>query len=96
MIDSIDSEDRLKDCKRELDNLLQEERLSGASLLILANKQDIPKALSVQEITERLLLDDIKTHHYRVLPSSAVEGTNLMERLEWIVDDIASRVFILD
>ena len=31
---------------------LQEERLFGATLLILANKQDIPSALSLQEIEE--------------------------------------------
>ncbi|KAG8493194.1 hypothetical protein CXB51_010611 [Gossypium anomalum] len=39
----VDSSDlrRLDDCKMELDNLLKEERLSGASLLILVNKQDI-------------------------------------------------------
>nr|POE73674.1 adp-ribosylation factor-like protein 2 [Quercus suber] len=39
----VDNSDlrRLDDCKMELDNLLKEERLSGASLLILANKQDI-------------------------------------------------------
>ncbi|XP_050878097.1 ADP-ribosylation factor-like protein 2 [Lathyrus oleraceus] len=48
----VDSSDlrRLDDCKMELDNLLKEERLSGASLLILANKQDIKGALAPDEI----------------------------------------------
>ncbi|TYH06226.1 hypothetical protein ES288_A08G139900v1 [Gossypium darwinii] len=42
----VDSSDlrRLDDCKMELDTLLKEERLSRASLLILANKQDIKGA----------------------------------------------------
>jgi ADP-ribosylation factor-like protein 2 len=42
----VDSADvmRLQDCKRELDALLQEERLSGASLLIFANKQGMCRA----------------------------------------------------
>lgn len=50
----IDSADlaRLEDCKKELHGLLQEERLFGATLLILANKQDIPAALSLQEIEQ--------------------------------------------
>lgn len=43
---------RLEDCKKELHSLLQEERLFGATLLILANKQDIPSALSLEEIAK--------------------------------------------
>ncbi|TYJ22819.1 hypothetical protein E1A91_A08G150300v1 [Gossypium mustelinum] len=52
----VDSSDlrRLDDCKMELDNLLKEERLSGASLLILANKQDIKCALTQAEIAKIL------------------------------------------
>ncbi|TYI33146.1 hypothetical protein ES332_A04G112000v1 [Gossypium tomentosum] len=52
----VDSSDlrRLDDCKMELDNLLKEERLSGASLLILANKQDIKGALTQAEIAKIL------------------------------------------
>ncbi|XP_057804183.1 ADP-ribosylation factor-like protein 2 isoform X2 [Salvia miltiorrhiza] len=50
----VDSSDlrRLDDCKYELDNLLKEERLSGASLLIFANKQDIQGSLSPDEIAK--------------------------------------------
>ncbi|TYJ44957.1 hypothetical protein E1A91_A02G021700v1 [Gossypium mustelinum] len=50
----VDSSDlrRLDDCKMELDNLLKEERLSGASLLILENKQDIKGALTQAEIAK--------------------------------------------
>ncbi|KAJ0526433.1 putative small GTPase superfamily, ARF/SAR type, P-loop containing nucleoside triphosphate hydrolase [Helianthus annuus] len=50
----VDSSDlrRLDDCKFELDNLLKEERLSGASLLVFANKQDIQGALSPEEIAK--------------------------------------------
>ncbi|CAI0399906.1 unnamed protein product [Linum tenue] len=53
----VDSSDlrRLGDCKMELENLLKEERLSGASLLIFANKQDINGALTPEEIAKVLL-----------------------------------------
>lgn len=43
---------RLETCKKELEILLQEERLAGATLLVLANKQDLPGALSANEIKE--------------------------------------------
>lgn len=38
----------------ELRSLLGEERLAGASLLILANKQDLPSALESKEIAKVL------------------------------------------
>ncbi|KAL6179046.1 hypothetical protein ACLB2K_050562 [Fragaria x ananassa] len=41
----------------ELHNLLKEERLSGSSLLILANKQDIKGALTQEEISKVLNLE---------------------------------------
>ena len=43
---------RLEDCRAELHTLLKEERLAGATLLILANKQDIKGALTDDEIQE--------------------------------------------
>ena len=54
MVWVVDSADvwRLEDCKAELHNLLKEERLAGATLLILANKQDQASALSGRQIEE--------------------------------------------
>lgn len=43
---------RLDACRDELNILLEEERLAGATLLVLANKQDLPGALSAQEIKD--------------------------------------------
>jgi GTPase SAR1 family protein len=50
----VDSADRarLEDCRNELASLLLEERLFGATLLILANKQDLPNALDISGIEE--------------------------------------------
>ncbi len=42
----------MQDCRTELHGLLKEEKLAGASLLILANKQDVPGALSAQQIEQ--------------------------------------------
>lgn len=49
VIDSADVR-RLEDCRQELFNLLKEEKLAGATLLIFANKQDISGALTSEEI----------------------------------------------
>ncbi|XP_064602034.1 ADP-ribosylation factor-like protein 2 [Liolophura sinensis] len=94
----VDSADRmrLQDCKKELQSLLLEERLSGATLLVFANKQDLPGALPAEEIKNNLELDSIKTHHWLMQGCSAVTGENLLRGIDWIVDDIASRIFTMD
>lgn len=50
----VDSADRMRmeSCKAELETLLQEERLAGATLLVLANKQDLPGSLTSTEIKD--------------------------------------------
>jgi len=95
VVDSTDKR-RLADCVQELHQLLVEERLAGATLLVFANKQDVPGALSAEEIKEVLDLDNIKTHHWSILPCSAVTGKNLVKGIDWILDDISSRIFTMD
>ena len=79
--------------------VLQQERLAGATLLILANKQDVDGALSVDKIAEVLQLHDSNKHcknrHWHILACSAVTGGGLKEGMDWIVEDIASRIFML-
>ncbi|KAI9101046.1 ADP-ribosylation factor family-domain-containing protein [Phlyctochytrium arcticum] len=96
VVDSADRPDRLRDCKNELHGLLQEERLAGASLLIFANKQDLPGALPFDEIANILDLKSILTHHWHIVGCSAVSGTNLLTGMDWVVNDIGSRIFMLE
>lgn len=76
--------------------MLQEERLEGASLLVLANKQDLPGAMAESDIAEVLELNNIKTHHWQIYKCSAVTAENLVEGIDWIVDDISARIYYLD
>lgn len=95
VVDSADRR-RLLDCKQELHQLLQEERLLGATLLVFANKQDLPGALTAEEIKEVLDLDSIKTHHWQILRCSAMTGENLLQGIDWLLQDISARIFTLD
>jgi ADP-ribosylation factor-like protein 2 len=95
VVDSAD-ERRLQDCKKELHSLLQEERLLGATLLVFANKQDLQGALTVEEIKYTLQLDDIKSHHWQIVSCSAVTGENLLDGMNWLLQDISARIFTLD
>ncbi|EKD21131.1 uncharacterized protein L3040_000833 [Drepanopeziza brunnea f. sp. 'multigermtubi'] len=92
----VDATDRLRieDCHEELHGLLQEERLSGASLLVFANKTDVNGCMSEAEIQEGLQLNAIKTHQWHILRCSAITGTNLQEGLEWVVEDAKARLFL--
>jgi len=91
----VDSSDRLRmeDCKVELHRLLQEDRLAGASLLVFANKQDLSGAMSEVEIRDALSLMSLTTHHWRILSCSAVLGTNLVKGLDWVVEEVAGRLY---
>ncbi|GAA5888133.1 hypothetical protein JCM16303_004730 [Sporobolomyces ruberrimus] len=71
VVDSSDRE-RINDCKLELNELLQEERLLGASLLVFANKQDIPGSMTPEEISKALDLESLtSSHHWSIHPCSA-------------------------
>jgi ADP-ribosylation factor-like protein 2 len=111
----VDSSDlaRLRDAAAELKGLLQEERLAGATLLVLANKQDVAGALGLEEISRALGLvvggggegeegeattatTISKRRHWRVAACSARTGEGLEEAFDWIVDDVASRIYMFD
>lgn len=90
----IDSTDvcRLKDCKEELHSLLKEDRLAGATLLVFANKQDLPGALSSTELRDFLELQKIETRHWSIVPCSARTGAGLLDGMSFLVNDISKRV----
>lgn len=94
VIDSADK-DRLLLCKKELHSLLQQERLIGTTLLIFANKQDMENALSLEEIKEILCLTDIQ-NHWQMVTCSAYTGQGLIKGIDWLVQDVSSRLFAIE
>ncbi|CAA90353.2 ADP-ribosylation factor-like protein 2 [Caenorhabditis elegans] len=95
VVDSSDRE-RLLQCSEELKKLLGEERLAGASLLVLANKSDLPGAIDVNSIAQVLDLHSIKSHHWKIFSCCALSGDRLVQAMTWLCDDVGSRLFILD
>ena len=59
VVDSNDK-DRVEDAREELHRMLAEDELKDALLLVMANKQDLPGALTPPEITDSLGLHTIK------------------------------------
>ncbi len=97
VVDSADRR-RLRDCKEEFGKLLGQEKLAGATLLVLANKQDISGALSMDDIATALELGGESTakRHWKIEPCSAVTGDGLEASVDWLVRDISSRIFLGD
>eukprot|EP00271_Cylindrocystis_brebissonii_P015417 TRINITY_DN3825_c0_g2_i1.p1 TRINITY_DN3825_c0_g2~~TRINITY_DN3825_c0_g2_i1.p1 ORF type:complete len:186 (+),score=36.68 TRINITY_DN3825_c0_g2_i1:200-757(+) len=96
VVDSCDAR-RLEDCRNELHALLLEEKLAGATLLVLANKQDVKGALPGPEITKMLELDLMRgSRHCHVEACSARSGNGLKEAFDWLVADIGARMYMYD
>lgn len=91
-MDSADQE-KLATCKEELHGLIKEERLAGASLLILANKQDLAGSLNSEKIKKVLGLEDIKTHNWALYGISAIASDDVLEPFEWLVNDVGTRLY---
>lgn len=82
------------------------QKLSGASLLIFANKQDLPGALSREAIASVLDLSTLgggesgagtgTSRHWQIISCSAVTGDGLIEGVDWIVNDIAGRIYMME
>jgi ADP-ribosylation factor-like protein 2 len=87
---------RLSDCKKELFQILKQEKLSGATLLIYCNKQDVKGALTPDEISEFLDLKSITTRRWGVIPCSAMTGDGIFEGIDWLTDDISKRIYTFD
>ena len=97
VVDSADKR-RLEVCRDELHQLLDQEKLAGATLLIFANKQDLAGALSSDEISKVLELgsDKFASRHWQIHPCSAMTGDGLIDGMSWAVDDVASRIFMAE
>ena len=95
VVDSSDRE-RLGICRDELVSLLKEDRLAGASLLIVANKQDVPGSLTPSEVARFLDFDSIKqSRHCAVLKCSALDKDSVTDCINWIIHDIGDRIYTL-
>ncbi|CAF1034938.1 unnamed protein product [Rotaria magnacalcarata] len=87
VVDSNDGE-RISDACDQLHQLANEELLKNLPILIFANKQDLPNALTLDEIKEKLnlsKLDEMKTK-WHLQSSIATTGDGLHDGLQWLSD----------
>ncbi len=90
MVDSNDRE-RVGDARSELERMLSEQELKDAVLLVFANKQDLPKAMPVPEVTEKLGLHNYRDRPWYIKACCATSGDGLYEGLDWLSDTLTKR-----
>lgn len=87
----IDSSDqaRMDVVKQELHKMMTDENLKGALLLVYANKQDLPGAMTPSQVSEDLNLTSLKDRDWQIFGASALTGAGLFEGLDWLVSKLA-------
>jgi len=76
VVDSNDRE-RINEAHEELNKMLNEDELREAAVLIFANKQDLPNAMSVAEITDKLGLHSLRSRKWYIQSTCATSGDGL-------------------
>eukprot|EP01063_Lacrimia_lanifica_P014483 TRINITY_DN21061_c0_g1_i1.p2 TRINITY_DN21061_c0_g1~~TRINITY_DN21061_c0_g1_i1.p2 ORF type:complete len:184 (+),score=62.77 TRINITY_DN21061_c0_g1_i1:63-614(+) len=92
VVDSADT-DRMVLAKEELHKLLEEPVLERALVLVYANKQDMPTALSTQQVAQLLDIPAKQQLGYNIHVQGAVAtlGEGLFEGLDWLASALRRR-----
>jgi len=90
VIDSADRK-RVEETGVELNLLLEEEKLAGAPVLILANKQDLITAIPAKELSEMLMLHNIRDRKWQMQACSAKTGAGLQEGIQWVIKNAGEK-----
>ncbi|KAH8293875.1 hypothetical protein KR054_005930, partial [Drosophila jambulina] len=75
---------RLPEAGSELFEMLMDNRLKQVPVLIFANKQDMPDAMSAAEVAERMSLVQLQGRTWEIKACTAVDGTGLKEGMDWV------------
>eukprot|EP00118_Oscarella_pearsei_P007696 m.38361 g.38361 ORF g.38361 m.38361 type:complete len:202 (+) comp32568_c0_seq2:41-646(+) len=96
VIDSTDRE-RMQESCIAFNSVIEDDSLVAAPLLILANKQDVQGALSVEEI-KRYFQDcagKIQKRDCTVMSLSAINGEGVQKSVEWLLSCVKRNIYRL-
>jgi len=86
----VDSSDRSRvdEAREVLSAVLETDELRNAVLLIFANKQDLPNAMSAAEITDKLGLHSLRNRKWYIQTTCATTGEGLYEGMDWLSNQL--------
>lgn len=80
-----------EDCARcELQAMLRSEMLQNVTLLVFANKQDLPNALPPEQVSQRLGLQDLTNRKWYIQGCCALDGRGLHDGFQWLTKNAAT------
>ena len=88
VVDSCDV-DRIEESAKELNKMLNDDALVNTKLLVFANKQDLPNAMNISYMTEKLSLYLLKDTTWLIQPCCAITGDGLYEGIEWLSTNLS-------
>ena len=88
----VDASDRNKlvEAGKELELLLEQDKLSGVPLLVFANKQDLLTAMPPSDIAKKMKLHNIKFRKYQIQGCSATSGEGIKDGITWCLNMITA------
>ncbi|KAJ1361426.1 ADP-ribosylation factor 4 [Parelaphostrongylus tenuis] len=91
IVRSVDSNDRerIEESREELHKMVNEDELRDATLLVFANKQDLPNAMSAAELTDKLGLHNLRSRQWYIQATCATQGHGLYEGLDWLSNQLS-------
>ena len=89
VIDSADIE-RVEENKETLMGLLNEDALRDAQVLVYANKQDLPNALTCPQLVEKLGLATMR-RKWQIQGCSGKTGSGLIEGMDWLSNSLLKK-----
>ena len=73
VVDSNDR-DRIEAAREELHKMINEDELRDAVILVFANKQDLPNAMTAAEVTDKLGLHSLRSRQWFIQACRATTG----------------------
>ncbi len=90
VIDSQNDE-YFEESKAQFYKLLSHPNLKSATVLIFANKQDLPGAKSVDKLIQDYEFHKIKYHIWHIQSCSALKGEGLITGIKWLSEQLVFR-----
>lgn len=90
----VDSSDRARipKAREEFAKVLGDEQLAETSILLIANKQDMPGALSKEEMEKAFEIQKLAGERsWKVSPTVAKDGTGLVDAFRWLADSMEQK-----
>lgn len=89
VVDSNDSA-RLDEAREELHSILHDPEMQNVIVLVFANKQDLPHAVTAETMCDKLKLRTLK-HEWYIQSCTAMTSEGLFEGLDWLSRALSNR-----